>query len=174
LVWIRKYCFLQILIFSVFLLLSCGNTKTTNPDQGKTNTVQKDTASLSYRKPPSSFNDTLIIRGEVAVFFTPDSLQLEKIKFVRKKMDFESDTHDCFFQQQNARKVLKQYWSGIKIIEISKARFLLFILNDGRKTLTDLNTINDMCGIFLFNEKKKPEFTDMMNIDTELRYYFSE
>jgi hypothetical protein len=136
--------------------------------------IIQDTIPAVYKKPPSSYSDTLVIRGEAAVFFNPDTLQLDKIKRVRKKLDFESDTHDCFFQQRNARIVLKQYWPQIKIIETSKARFLLFIYNDGTQTLTDLDAKNDMCGIFLFNGKKGPELTDMTNIDTGLEYYFKK
>jgi len=163
---------MPILALSFLLFLSCGNNKTENPEQKRNARAESDTIPAVYRKPPSSFNDTFIIRGDAAVFFNPDTLQLENIKLARKKMDFESDSHDCFFQQRNARMVLKKQWSGVKIIETSKARFLLFIQDNGTRTLIDLDTKNDMCGIFLFNGKKEPELADMMNIDSGLEYYF--
>jgi hypothetical protein len=39
-----------------------------------------DSAKPVFHKPPSSFQDTLKIQGEAAVFYTPDELQFEKIK----------------------------------------------------------------------------------------------
>lgn len=126
------------------------------------------------KKPPSSFEDTLAITFPSAVFYNPDSLQLEKIKSINNKMIFESLTHDCFFQMRNARMVLKKYWPHIHIIETSKARYLLFIKADGSKTVIDLNAKNDICGIFIFDRLKDPELIDMMNVDTELGFYFKK
>lgn len=125
-------------------------------------------------KPFSSFGDTLIINAPSAVFFKPDSLQLEKIRSVNKKMVFESMTHDCFYQMRNARSVLKKYWPQVRIIETSKARYLLFIKVDKSKTGIDLNFKGDICGIFLFDPEKEPELIDMMNIDTALGFYFKK
>lgn len=125
-------------------------------------------------KPPSSFADTLIIQNPSAVFYNPDSVQLDKIRSINKKMIFESLMHDCFFQMRNARLVLQKYWPRIRIIETSKARYLLFIKADKTKTIIDLNSKNDICGIFLFDSKQDPELIDMMNVDTELGFYFKK
>ncbi|CAN5831488.1 hypothetical protein BH11BAC4_BH11BAC4_22880 [soil metagenome] len=124
-------------------------------------------------KPVSSYNDTLIINTESAVFYNPDSMQLEKIRTVNKKNIAESMEHDCFYQMRNARMVLKKYWPQVNIIETANARFLLFIKADKTKHCIDLNGKNDMCGIILFNRQKDPELVDMMNIDTALEFYFS-
>ena len=89
-------------------------------------------------------------------------------------MIFESLTHDCFYQMRNARMVLKKYWPQVRIIETSKARYLLFIRADKRKICIDLNNKNDICGVFLFEKDKDPQLIDMMNIDTELGFYFKK
>ena len=125
-------------------------------------------------KPPSSYTDSLIITPESAVLYNSDPLQLEKIKAINKEMVFESMVHDCFYQMKNARMVLKKYWPQLKIIDTSKARYLVFIKADKSKTYIDLDTKNDMCGLFLFDGKKDPILIDMTNIDTELRFYFNE
>ena len=39
--------------------------------------------------------------------------------------------------------------------------------------IIDLNNINDMSGIILFKPTDKPILIDMMNIDTELGFYFN-
>ena len=89
-------------------------------------------------------------------------------------MIFESMVHDCFYQIKNARMVLKKQWPQVKIIETSRARYLLFIKADKSKICIDLDTKNDMCGLFLFDGKKDPVLTDMTNIDTALKFYFEE
>ncbi len=156
---------------ALFLVCSCSGTSKKNKQQ-----EQKQPAAITvvYKKPSSSFNDTMVIRGSTAVFYNADSLQLEKIKAVTKKMVYESNVHDCFYQMRNARMVLKKYWPMIQIAEVSKARYLLFISRDKSKKWIDMNTQNDQCGIFLFDDRKTPKLVDMMNIDTELGYYFSK
>lgn len=126
-----------------------------------------------YKKPPSSFGDTLIVSGKSAVFFNPDSLQLEKIKNITEKMVYESNIHDCFYQMRNARMVLKKYWPRIKVTETTTNRYLLFVKTDKTSTIIDLDSKGDMCGLFLFDGNKKPEFADMMNIETALDFYFA-
>lgn len=151
------------------ILLACGSsvTKTDN----KKDTVP-DSPILS--KPSSSYADTLIITGPSAIFYNPDSLQLEKIRAINTKIIYESLTHDCFYQMRNARMMLKKYWPQIQVIETFKARYLLFIKADKKQTGIDLDTKNDICGIFLFNGEKDPILTDMTNIDTELGFYFKK
>ena len=59
-----------------------------------------------------------------------------------------------------------------QIVEAKNIRFLLFHGKDNDSTYIDLNTKNDSHGLILFQPGKKPHFADMMNIDTELGYYF--
>jgi hypothetical protein len=152
---------------ATLIIFSCSDNR--NPENKKNNTP----AQVTYVKPPSSFNDTLIISDKSAVFFNPDSLQLEKIKGITENMIYESNVHDCFYQMRNARLVLKKDWPKIRIIETAQNRYLLFVKSDKTKTCIDLNSRGDMCGIYLFDTAKEPEFADMMNIDTALGFYFS-
>ena len=78
------------------------------------------------KKPVSSFQDTLTIQTLSAVFYNPDSLQLEKIKAVNEPQIYATITHDCFYQMQNARIMIKKDWPKIDIIDNSNARYLLF------------------------------------------------
>src|ERR1700761_6703955 len=54
------------------------------------------------KKPPSSFDDTVIVNGRSAVFYNPDSRQMKKIGLVNEKRICATITHDCYFQMQNA------------------------------------------------------------------------
>jgi hypothetical protein len=158
-----------ILVFVFIYLYSCTDTKSSK----KNNTETPATShAVQYKKPSSSFSDTLVINRISAVFYNPDSLQLNRIQAITKKEIYETDVHNCFYLMRNARMVLKKYWPHIHIIETSEYRYLLFIKADNSQTCIDLDAKEDMCGIFLFDRKKEPELIDMMNIDTALGFYF--
>lgn len=166
----QSYRIVPAIIFWALLFPGCNGT--TGSRQKNQKEITPVTRPLS--KPGSSYNDTLLINTPSAIFYNPDSIQLEKIKAVNKETVAESMVHDCFYQMRNARIVLKKYWPQIRIIETSKARYLLFAKKNQSKTYIDLNSKNDMCGIFLFDPQKEPEFIDMMNIDTALEFYFKK
>ncbi|HVZ98150.1 MAG TPA: hypothetical protein VG847_14810 [Chitinophagaceae bacterium] len=153
----------------LFCISSCdGNNK----DQSRLPQKKEPPANSIIKKPGSSFNDTLIIQTKAAVFYSPDSLQMQKIKAVNEKNIYDMLVHDCYYQMENARNVLKREWPQIKIIDVSGARYLLFKKQDGSKKCMDLNNSNDICGLFLFDTKKDPVLADMPNIATILNYYF--
>jgi hypothetical protein len=157
----------------VVLFFACSHPGTSKK-MNRREELRPVTTAVNYKKPSSSFGDTLIIKDRSAVFYNPDSLQREKIKEMTGKNNYESDEHDCFYLMRNARTELKKYWPQIHIIETSANRYLLFVKADKTNTCIDLNSKGDMCGIFLFDGKKEPELADMMNIDTALGFYFSK
>lgn len=166
-----KIYYYQICINGLLILLfisSCiDNTRNIVPS------VQSKTSKHAIiKKPGSSFNDTIFINEKAAVFYSPDSLQMEKIKEVNEKNIFDMITHDCHYQMQNARLSLKKYQPDVKVIDASKARYLVFIKENTTKICIDLNDKNDICGLFLFDGKKDPILADMPNIDTILDFYF--
>jgi hypothetical protein len=143
----------------------------------KDNLPQEKKSAPKYgiiKKPVSSFNDTLIINAQAALFYNPDSIQMGKIKQVNEKIIFETIIHDCYYQMRNAHDVIKKYWPQLRIIESSKARYLLFVKKDKSKIRIDLNEKNDICGIFLFDGEKDPVLIDMPNVNTALGFYFSK
>ena len=115
-----------------------------------------------------------IIKAKSVVFYSLDSLQMEKIRKVNEKAIFDMLTHNYQYQMGNALIVIKKYWPQIKIIETTKFRYLLFEKKDKSKVCIDLNNKNDICGLFLFDGEKNPALLDMPNIDTQLGFYFSE
>ena len=156
------------LCFLIVFFDSCSE----NPKKNIPSDIEAEQKNTIKSKPPGSFSDTLIIDFPSAVFYNPDSLQLEKIKAISAKNEFETDVHNCFYLMRNAKIELKKYWPNIRIIETSVNRYLLFVKEDRTKTYIDLDSKVDMCGIFLFDGKKEPELADMMNIDTALSFYF--
>ena len=156
------------LFIGLLLIAGCTNNR-----QKKEEEKNEPAEVKIIKKPASSFSDTLIVDKVTAVFFHPDSVQLDKFRSVSSKMIYESTVHDCFYQMRNARIVLRQYWPKINIAECRNNRFVLFIKSDKSKVFIDLDS-RDMCGLLLFDGKKDPQVADMMNIETELEYYFRQ
>jgi hypothetical protein len=158
------------LFFIVTLTLSCSDS---SRQTGKTgNNIAND--KRPKNKPAGSYPDTITVNAPSAVFYNPDSLQWEKIKAITDIMIFESTVHDCFYQMRNARNSLKKNWPQVKLVEVSNARWIRFRLLNGTSEYIDLDTLNDPCGILLFDGHKKARLVDMMNIDTELGFYFTQ
>ena len=124
-----------------------------------------------FHKPPGTFQDTLTIHGEAAVFYSPDLLQLEKIKQQTDNASFSSSDHEYFYMMRNARIVIKKTWPALKIIESKHYRYLLFMKKDGSKECIDLDKYDDMYGLFVFDANQSPELVDMMNIETQVSFY---
>jgi hypothetical protein len=166
------------------LLIQCGMISlglltfacTSSPVKNKAADTVKDheVKKPMVKKPPSSFEDTLTIENQSAVFYSPDSVQLNKIKAAYEKNAYETQTHDCYYMMQNARNVIKEHWPRLHVIEVSKTRYLLFVKKDKSKICVDLNTKNEICGLFLFDPKKNPELIDMPNVATYLGFYFEK
>jgi len=162
-------------LFTIYIVsvLSLTASCSSNPVQDK----EKKASPSSHQvltKPPSNFQDTMLIDFPAAVFYLPDSLQLEKIKELTDSSIFEAAMHEYFFQMRNARMSIKRDWPRLKIVAAKNIRFLLFKGRDNDSTYIDLNTKNDSHGLFLFQPGKKPHYADMMNIDTELGFYFKK
>lgn len=156
------------------LFFSCSGPEVNTDHSITVKDSPQGSARENLKKPVSSYPDTIFISGNSAVFYTPDSLQLISIKTINKKEIYESLMHDCYFQMRNARLVIQRNRPKVKIIEVSKARWLAFVMTDKTMQLIDLNMINDICGIYLFDGKQKPERIDMMNVDTDLGFYFHQ
>lgn len=159
-------------MIALFLFIgSCSEGHRKNAPQAE---ISPKTKPLIIKKPGTDFKDTIVIKARSAVFYSPDSVQMEKIKTVNQKVTFDLLIHNCHYQMENARMVIKRYWPQIKIIETSTSRYLLFQMTDKSKVCIDLNDKNNICGLFLFDGKKNPVLVDMPNIDTQLDLYFSK
>ena len=166
----NSYWHILFFLLPVMLYVSCNQTV----HEKKAGTGQHDQNDTRKQKPPGSFSDTIIIDFPVAVFYNPDSLQLEKIKAITEPKIFNATMHDCFYQMRNSRIVLKKFYPQIKVMDVANVSHLLFENSRGEKTIIDLNTKNDPCGLFIFDRKKTPRLADMTNIETELGFYFSK
>ena len=123
---------------------------------------------------PSGIDDTLTINYKAAVFYYPDSFQLEKIKARTGAGIFEASMHEYESQLRVSHTALKDHWPGITVVEARKERFIRFTRSDKKEIIIDLDKEGDPYGLIVFNMIKDPVHVDMMNVDTQLYYYFSK
>lgn len=159
---------ISLLAFHFILFCSCNNQANRTPPE----TPVKKQAPAKRFKYPSSFKDTLWITTPAAVFFHPDSIQLQQFGKTSSHNVYESTTHESFFQMRNSRIVLKKYWPRIRILEAHQFRYLVFRKSDRGTTIIDLDKQPNLYGLYLFHPGKEPELADMMNIETALGFYF--
>jgi hypothetical protein len=152
---------------------SCKNNHASDNAKMKiADSVKSIKTKIVSRKPPGTYQDTLTIDVPSAVFYHPDSLQLEKIRQLSDSVFYIGSMHEYFYMMRNARSVIKKEWPKLKIMEAKNYRYLLFRKKDGSKEYIDLDKNSEVYGLFLFDGKKTAQLADMANIDTELYFYF--
>jgi hypothetical protein len=157
--------------YLVFILLSYSCTDA--PTLKGLNEIKTE-HKQPVKKPQSNYSDTLNVFFEAAVFYGPDSLQLEKIKSLTDIKVFDGSMHEYYYLMKNAHAVLKKNFPELKIIEVRNVRYLLFMGVDKERNIIDLDAKNDAYGLFVFDRKKAPQLLDMSNIESELGAYFSK
>ena len=161
----------QVFIIQVILmLLSCTHTsshQTTEPGTSKSKAFPKI-------KPASTSRDTLYINVAAAVFYSPDSLQLEKIKSAMDSGAFAANMHEYDNLFRTSREIIKTHYPQLRIMEAKNVRYLSFITAKGKQECIDLDTIYDPCGVYIFDRKSKPLLTDMATIETNIRFYLAQ
>ena len=165
---INIFLYNWIFLIIVFCFVSCNEKK--EGDQSNESLIENKTNVRS--KPASSYSDTLFIDIPAAVFYFPDSLQLEKIKALTDSTIFESQLHEFFYQMKYSKNALQKNRPKIKTFEARNFRFVLFHHKNDSTECIDLNSLNDFCGVLLFDGNKKAKLADMTNIDSELGFYF--
>ncbi len=110
------YCFMLI------LLVSCSHSSS----HRKITPTKIEKKPFPYQKPSSSFNDTLKINSPAAVFYHPDSMQLEKIKLTTDAQIFDGTMHEYFYLIKNAHDVPKKILSQSKNHRYTKCQVPFF------------------------------------------------
>ncbi len=125
-------------------------------------------------KPHSHFQDILSIRLPAAVFYYPDSLQLEKVKSILDTMVYKGIMHDYFYQMRYAHITMKKSWPGMTVMDARNCRYIQFIRKDGSRDCIDLDTKNDLYGLIVSEEGKSPIQVDLTNLETQVSFYLKK
>ena len=158
-------------IIACMVVCSCGNNPHHTQETGEVSPV---VTQKSLKKPAATSQDTLIITGKSVVLFSPDSSQWKQLQQMVASAVYESEVHNCFYLTRNATNVIRKYYPQVHMINTSSVRYLVFVKDNKQdKVFIDLDS-KDLCGAFLFDGDKDPEYTDLMNVDTSLSFYFGK
>lgn len=134
----------------------------------------QESKSLMKKKPGSNYQDTFRINKNSAVFYHPDSFQLDSIRLLTDPRIFDGSMHEYFYQIKNAKRILKENWKNLDVINLKNIRYIAFQRADGITEYIDLDKYYDAYGLFLFKVEKSPVPADMTNVEEALYFYFSQ
>lgn len=124
-----------------------------------------------FKKLKGLYEDTLNITLPAAVFFYPDTLQWQGF-FAYDSSVAGSVAHEFENMMHVSHQSLIQFWPKVNVYECRQAKYLRIQNALQTDTMINLDTINDLWGLILFEKGKQPIPADMMNIDTVLEDYF--
>ncbi len=167
----KRYVHTAVIISALifFLFIACVNNNGTG--KSGADTAKAATKAIPKQKPGSTYQDTLTVIKPVAVFFSPDSLQLQKIKALLDTGVYKGITHEYEFQQHYTHVLIAKQWPGLKILESNHYRYISFTKKDGATQYIDLNSIGDFYGLLVFDGRKNALTVDMTNAETQISFY---
>lgn len=149
----------------VFFIIACNQN-------GKNSKLEAKNGRIINHKPKSTASDSLVVLGHTAVFYYPDSIQLNKIKSITDPQIVDGTLHELQYQIKYSKKVIRTNWRELNILDAQNVRFLVFKKDTGNQIIIDLDTFDDPYGLFVFNGNKPPVWIDMTNLEQGLHYYF--
>lgn len=164
---LSPYCFtgLFLSVAGLLVLFSCGNN-----EPGKK--AGADPLTGNIKKPASSFDDSLFVEAPGAIFYYPDSMQLEKMRSVTDSAVHESYLHESYYMMRNARRTIAESMPALQITDAKNVRYIV-VQDSLNRQVIDLDTKGDAFGIILVKKGLEARSIDMANITSELPAYFS-
>ena len=132
----------------------------------KVDTLKEQTA----LQPSPLHSDTLIIDRQAAVFYQPDSFQLEKRMKEVDEADFRAGADDYIYYINTSVEYLEK--EGLPVLDAKNKKYLKFVLTDKQDQVIKLDTLEELWGIYLFDPKKSVYAADMTIIEDEYKRYY--
>ena len=114
--------------------------------------------------------DTLRVTKVAAVFYEPDSVQMEARKKEIGEENFIIGADDYLFYLQTASEYLEK--QRVPLVPAQNKKFVQFIGANNQVTLVRLDTLPELWGIFIFDPGKLPKAIDMTNVEEEYKTYY--
>jgi hypothetical protein len=167
----------RLLLLLSLTVFSCGTNDRKHETKLDTSISSADTALQIdvFRKPIAmqtslSEIDTLTIDKKAAVYYQPDSLQMEKRMKRVGESDFREGMDDYIYYINISTEYLEK--QGLRIIDAKNKKYLRFVMTDKKEKLIKLDTLEELWGIYLFDPKKKPHYADIIEIEEDYKKYF--
>lgn len=159
--------FLSILV----LLCTLAIASCTYNDPATEGHSLSDTAIKPIVSDPSPLTtDTLIVTSKAAVFYQPNSVQIEKRMKEVGEEDFRMGMDDYLFYMNESWTYLKQ--QGMPVVDVKDKKFIKFISANNTIRLVQLDTVPELWGVYFFDPARSPHHADMTNVDEEYKAYY--
>jgi hypothetical protein len=139
------------------------------------NVKEKKNTKDSFTNSNSKLNENSIksfqVKGRCAVFYSPDSIEIEHLKNKIGEDNFYGVVDDNNYYNSEAMKILES--KNIKII-ITDNRYIEFIKDNGQTTLLDKKSFEAKWGVILFDGKKEPLSVNPVEIAPDVEKYFQK
>ena len=170
-------CPSYLLIILLLSVLSCRTpTRHWEPQRDSTTFHKDSMPTIGAVKSPiesqasSSGSDTLTIDKACAVFYQPDSLQMEmRMKQVGQD-EFRQGADDYIYYINTSAEYLES--KGLPVIDAKNKRYLKFVSRNGQVQVIKSDTLAELWGMYLFDPKKKTYAADITMIDEEYENYY--
>jgi hypothetical protein len=165
---------LKLTLFISILALSCTNNgqkispaaKGSNSDS--THTIHSDVKGSGVKKQLIS-NDTLTVTEKGAVFYSPSSSRINKMKKERGE-DFYVAADDNMYYMSTARDFLEQ--QKLAIMDNKDKKYIKFVFADKLSQVIKLDTVSQPWGIYFFDPSKRLYQADITMIQEEYKNFF--
>lgn len=114
--------------------------------------------------------DTLTIDTKSAVFYQPDSLQMEKRMKAVGEENFRAGADDYIYYVNTSVEYLEK--QGLPVLDAKNKKYLKFVMADNKVQLIKLDTLEELWGMYLFDPKQKPYYADITLIEEDFKNYF--
>jgi hypothetical protein len=114
--------------------------------------------------------DTLTIDKKAAVFYQPDSMQMEKRMKQVGAENFRNGADDYIFYINSSAEYLEN--QGLPVLYAKNRKYLKFIFEDRKEHVIKTDTLKELWVMFLFDPRKKPYAADMTIIEDEYKNFY--
>jgi hypothetical protein len=152
-----------ILIFQMLFIIACRDHQNNTHSQ----------SSLPVKKKvgrPRLYSDTLTVDKRAAVFYDPDTMQIEKRKKQIGEQDFQTGLDDYAYYINESITFLEQ--NHLQVLRTDDKNFIRFVRDNGDVRLIKKDTLPDLWGIFLFDPGKDVYQADILDMEKEYHTYF--
>ncbi|MDJ1471546.1 hypothetical protein QNI19_26970 [Cytophagaceae bacterium DM2B3-1] len=155
-----------------YLLLCClmGVGCTTSQTKDTIDLGQIDSKDTLLVQNVQGHADTVVIDKRVALFISPDTIQIEKSKKELGEENFYVGADDYMFYMSNARDFLDSM--KIATLDIQGKKFVKFMYSNKSQQIVALDTLPALWSIYFFDPNKKVKDVDMTMIKEEYENYF--
>jgi len=167
----RLLVLLSLTVFSCVTNDERQENKSATSDSSGEKTQKVDTIKSQRALRSSTLEtDTLTIDMKAAVFYQPDSLQMEKRMKEVGEAEFRMGADDYIYYVNMSVEYLEK--QDLKVYDAKNKKYLKFLLADKRVKVIKLDSLKELWGMYFFDPKKMPYAADMTIIEDEYKNYF--